>query len=157
MSAMRTSTPRILAALGAPAAALGTAAAFSRASPAFWLPVAVGGYALLIAACRALAESWGLDRTQAVVVGLLSAGWTVVGWIGGIVAVILVAAERCERERVTPEGAWAGAIIAGLVVYLVVSAWALATPRRLPFWILAPIAFLLCVLPVAVYSGICFD
>jgi hypothetical protein len=149
---------RVAVALGAPAAALGTATAIGHVAPAFWVPVSLVGYALLIGGCYALAGHWRLAPGQAIVAGVVAAAWSVAGWVGGSFGVLVLAGGQCDNNnRVASAVAWFGSYGAGLVVYLAVSTWVLTQPRRLPAWVLAPLAGLLCLLPVATYAGICFD
>jgi hypothetical protein len=147
----------VVVALGAPAAALGTATAIGHVAPAFWVPVALVGYALLIGGCYALAGHWRLAPGPAIVAGLVAAAWSVAGWVGGSFGVLFLAGGQCDNNRVAPDVAWFASYGVGLVVYLAVSTSVLTQPRRLPVWVLAPLAGLLCVLPVATYAGICFD
>src|SRR5712664_2203445 len=103
---MRTFIPRMSVTLGAPAAALGTGTALYHVPVEFWLPVAVVGYCLLIAGCRRLASDWHLAPAHAIVAGLVGGAWTVAGWVGGAVGVLVVAAGSCNDDRRVPDAAW---------------------------------------------------
>jgi hypothetical protein len=133
---------RILAAVGAPLAAIGTVllvigATESGVFLAFLLP----GWALLFAGLALLAPRWEMSFARAIAYGTLAALWSTLGWPLGV---IMLLGRECDSDAYATTGGshvWAWLLpIAGFMTYVALSVFVLRSPRRLPLWILAPLA-----------------